>query len=44
VSAFAGPDLEEAVVANEAAALFTQFDRRVLHYDVVLEDRDSVRI
>jgi heme-degrading monooxygenase HmoA len=35
---FAGPDLEEAVVAEEAVALLTQFDRRVRHYDVVVKD------
>jgi heme-degrading monooxygenase HmoA len=36
---FAGPDPEKAVVADEAAALLTEFDRRVLHYDVILEER-----
>jgi heme-degrading monooxygenase HmoA len=35
---FAGPDLEEAVVAEEAAALLAQFDRRVRHYEVVVKD------
>ncbi len=29
IQQFAGPDLETAVVAKEAAALLTQFDRRV---------------
>jgi uncharacterized protein YciI len=36
---FAGPDLEAAVVAPEAAALLRRFDRRVLHSEVVLTDR-----
>jgi heme-degrading monooxygenase HmoA len=38
VRGFAGADPEEAVVAEEAAALLTQFDRRVRHYEVVVED------
>jgi heme-degrading monooxygenase HmoA len=33
---FSGDDLEEAVVADEAAALLTRFDRRVRHYDLVI--------
>jgi hypothetical protein len=36
---FAGPDLEAAVVADQAAALLTDFDRRVRHSEVVLSDR-----
>ena len=36
---FAGPDLEAAVVADEAAALLTSFDRRVLHSEIALTDR-----
>lgn len=36
---FAGPDLEAAVVAPEAAALLTDFDRRVRHYDLTVSDR-----
>jgi heme-degrading monooxygenase HmoA len=35
---FAGPDLEAAVVADEAAALLTDFDRRVRHYELVMAD------
>jgi heme-degrading monooxygenase HmoA len=35
---FAGDDLEGAVVAAEAAALLTQFDRRVRHFEIVEED------
>jgi heme-degrading monooxygenase HmoA len=38
VQRFAGADLEEAVVAEEAAALLTRFDRRVRHYEVVVEE------
>jgi hypothetical protein len=38
IRGFAGPDLEGAVVADEAAALLTQFDRRVRHYEVVMKD------
>jgi uncharacterized protein YciI/heme-degrading monooxygenase HmoA len=35
---FAGPDLEAAVVAGEAAALLTDFDRRVRHYEIAVSD------
>jgi heme-degrading monooxygenase HmoA len=35
---FAGADPERAVVAPEAEALLTRFDRRVRHYEVVVED------
>jgi heme-degrading monooxygenase HmoA len=35
---FAGPDLEQAVVADEAAVLLIDFDRRVRHYEVVVDD------
>jgi heme-degrading monooxygenase HmoA len=38
IRGFAGPDLEAAVVAAEAAALLTQFDRRVRHYEVAVQD------
>jgi heme-degrading monooxygenase HmoA len=38
IRAFAGSDLERAVVADEAAALLTDFDRRVTHWQVVAED------
>ena len=38
IRGFAGADLEGAVVAEEAAALLTQFDRRVLHYEVAVQD------
>src|SRR5262245_61007020 len=36
IRGFAGADLEAAVVAEEAAALLTEFDRRVRHYEVAL--------
>jgi heme-degrading monooxygenase HmoA len=38
ISGFAGDDIERAVVADEAADLLTQFDDRVLHYDLMVED------
>jgi heme-degrading monooxygenase HmoA len=37
IRGFAGDDLEEAVVADEAAALLIRFDRRVRHYDLVIK-------
>jgi heme-degrading monooxygenase HmoA len=37
VRAFAGADIERAVVADEAAALLLDFDRRVRHYEVRLD-------
>ena len=38
IRGFAGDDLEGAVVADEAAALLTDFDRRVRHYELVVRD------
>jgi heme-degrading monooxygenase HmoA len=38
IKGFAGADVERAVVADEAAALLTQYDRRALHYDIVVRD------
>jgi heme-degrading monooxygenase HmoA len=38
IRAFAGADAETAVVADEAASLLTQFDRRARHYEVVVTD------
>jgi heme-degrading monooxygenase HmoA len=38
IRGFAGDDLEGAVVAEAAAALLTQFDRRVRHYEVAVKD------
>lgn len=34
IDAFAGTDRESAVVAPEAAALLTDYDKRVRHYEV----------
>ena len=39
IRAFAGPDLESAVVAPEAAALLTNYDRRVHHSEIAVMDR-----
>ncbi len=36
---FAGADLEAAVVPEEAAALLTNFDRRVRHFEVSISDQ-----
>ena len=38
IRAFAGSDLEAAVVAPEAAALLTDYDRRVVHFRIALSD------
>jgi hypothetical protein len=38
IHVFAGVDLENAVVAEEAAAILTDFDHRTRHYEVVLTD------
>lgn len=38
VEAFAGRDVENAVVTEQAAALLLDYDRTVRHYDVVLRD------
>jgi heme-degrading monooxygenase HmoA len=35
INAFAGADLENAVVPDKAAALLTDFDRRVKHFEVI---------
>ena len=36
IEAFAGKDREVAVVAPEAAALLTDYDRRVRHYEIAI--------
>src|SRR4029453_10904324 len=41
IQEFAGADLEEAVVADEASALLTSFDRRVRHYQLAVRDDRS---
>jgi hypothetical protein len=38
IRGFAGADPERAVVAPEAEALLTEFDRRVRHYEVVVDE------
>jgi heme-degrading monooxygenase HmoA len=38
IDAFAGSDRDAAVVASEAAALLTDYDRRVRHYEVAQMD------
>ena len=38
VDAFAGTDRESAVVAAEAAALLTDFDKRVRHFEVAVAE------
>ena len=39
IRGFAGDDLEAAVVAPEAAALLTDFDRRVQHFEISISAR-----
>jgi heme-degrading monooxygenase HmoA len=41
VREFAGADPEQAVVAEEAAALLTRFDRRVRHFEVAVRDEEG---
>lgn len=38
VRAFAGDDLDAAVVEDEAAAVLSRFDTRVRHFEIVVED------
>jgi heme-degrading monooxygenase HmoA len=38
IDSFAGSDRETAVVASEAVALLTDYDRRVRHYEVAQMD------
>ncbi|HXX99644.1 MAG TPA: hypothetical protein VEI54_01915 [Candidatus Limnocylindrales bacterium] len=38
IDRFAGPDREDAVVADEALHLLTSYDRRVRHYHVDLRE------
>jgi uncharacterized protein len=39
IRAFAGPDLEAAVVSDEAMAMLTEFDGRARHFEIALLDR-----
>jgi len=41
IDSFAGADREAAVVAAEAAALLTDYDKRVRHYEVAIADFPS---
>jgi heme-degrading monooxygenase HmoA len=41
IRAFSGDDLEAAVVADEAAALLTHFDRRVKHFELMMKEGDG---
>ena len=41
VRAFAGDDIDRAVVDTEAAAIMTRWDARVRHYEVAFEDGAS---
>jgi heme-degrading monooxygenase HmoA len=41
IRSFAGDDIERAVVAEDAKAILTGWDERVLHYEVSLEDGAS---
>lgn len=38
IAAFAGEDRESAVVHPAAAALLTDYDRRVRHFEIVVSD------
>jgi heme-degrading monooxygenase HmoA len=38
IDAFAGPGRDNAVVDNDAAALLTDYDRRVRHYEIAQVD------
>ena len=38
IRAFAGPDLEAAVVSEEAIAMLTEFDGHARHYETVISD------
>ena len=38
IRGFAGMDLEQAVVAEDAASLLDDFGRRIRHYEVVMKD------
>ena len=38
IRAFAGDDIEQAVVAEEAARVLKNWDRRVKHFEVIIDD------
>jgi heme-degrading monooxygenase HmoA len=39
IRGFAGGDIDHAVVHDEAAALFSDYDHTVRHFEIVSEDR-----
>jgi len=41
---FAGADFDKAVVEDEAQAVLQDFDRRVVHCQVVLDTQNSLRV
>jgi heme-degrading monooxygenase HmoA len=41
IRAFAGDEFDRAVVHEEAAALFSDYDHKVKHFDVVAHDGDG---
>jgi heme-degrading monooxygenase HmoA len=41
IRAFAGDELDRAVVHDDAAALFSDYDRKVRHFGVVAHDGDA---
>jgi heme-degrading monooxygenase HmoA len=41
IRAFAGDELDRAVVHEAAAALFSDYDRKVRHFGVVVHDGDA---
>jgi heme-degrading monooxygenase HmoA len=43
IDVFAGADREAAVVAAEAAALLTDYDKRVRHYELALKEFPPAR-
>jgi heme-degrading monooxygenase HmoA len=43
IRAFAGGDLEQAVVAEEAILLLREWDRRVRHHEIALHDEIDPR-
>jgi heme-degrading monooxygenase HmoA len=42
IRAFAGADLEKAVLADEAISLLTHFDKHVRHFDVATIEGDDL--
>lgn len=39
IRGFAGDDVDQAVVHDEAAAMVTDYERTVRHFEIVLQDR-----